>query len=180
MNAKSADKDSEPLSQWMLSGTGSLWQVPELSPYEMSLLCIPFFPVPHLLTDYSLPALWFFFQSLLKWSSFVIVRVQRGQSSQLEAGISGRHIINRHRLLFRYKLTGNFSRLTLSSLCLSLTHSQLEAAHTLHSLLYSAFFLCTFLFLNSHTPTHFFFFFLIFLLYIALVMVFCFVFIYYM
>jgi hypothetical protein len=47
------------------------------------------------------------------------------QSSQLEAGISGRHIINRHKLLFGYKLRGNFSRLkvSLSSLLSSLVHS---------------------------------------------------------
>ena len=59
---------------------------------------------------------------------------------QLEAGISGRHIINIHQQLFGYQLTGNFSRLkvslsslSLSALSLSLIRSQLEAAHTLHS-----------------------------------------------
>jgi hypothetical protein len=72
---------------------------------------------------------------------------------------------------FRYKLTGNFSRhkvapppplvcvcsLSLSALCslsLSLTHSRLEAAHTLHSPAHFAFLLRTFLFWNSHSPAH--------------------------
>jgi hypothetical protein len=60
---------------------------------------------------------------------------------------------------FRYRLTSNFSRLKVSSLILcslslSLIRSQLEAAHTLHSLVLSAFLPCTLLFLNSYTHTH--------------------------
>ena len=51
------------------------------------------------------------------------------RSSQLEAGISGRHIINIHRLLFGYKLTGNFSRLKVS--LSSLSFSALSLAHLL-------------------------------------------------
>ena len=70
------------------------------------------------------------------------------QSSQLEAGISGRHIINIHRLHFGYKLRGKFSRLkvslsSLSSSALFLSRSliclQLEAAHALHSPVHSTF-----------------------------------------
>ena len=51
-------------------------------------------------------------------------------------------------------------KFSLSSLSFSafflflLIHSQLEAAHTLHSLVLSAFLLCAFLFLNSHPHTH--------------------------
>jgi hypothetical protein len=60
---------------------------------------------------------------------------------------------------FRYRLTSNFSRLKVSSLILcslslSLIRSQLEAAHTLHSLVLSAFLLCPFLFVDSHAHTH--------------------------
>jgi hypothetical protein len=43
------------------------------------------------------------------------------RSSQLEAGISSRCTINTHRQLFRYKLAGNFSRLKVLSLSLSLS-----------------------------------------------------------
>ena len=43
------------------------------------------------------------------------------RSSQLEAWISGRLIINIHRLLFGYKLIGNFSRLKVSLSSLSLS-----------------------------------------------------------
>jgi hypothetical protein len=80
------------------------------------------------------------------------------QSSQLEAGISGRHIINIHRLLSEYKLTGNFLRLKVSLLFYSLLSFSL--AHLLAAwgctyclLLCILLFSCA-LFLNSHTHTH--------------------------
>jgi hypothetical protein len=47
----------------------------------------------------------------------------------MEAGISGRHIINTHRLLLGHKLTGNFSRLKIS--LSSLSFSALVLAHSL-------------------------------------------------
>lgn len=55
------------------------------------------------------------------------------QSSQVKAGISGRHIINIQRQRFGYKLTGNFSRFKvslsfLSFSAFSLTHSLSLAA----------------------------------------------------
>jgi hypothetical protein len=74
-------------------------------------------------------------------------------NSQLEAGTSGRLIINMHRLLLGYKPTGHFSRLKVSLLSHSLL--SLSFVYTLHIPVHSDFLLCASLFLNSHTQTHF-------------------------